>query len=68
MAESCECLLTISGHGKMNLSFYVVPIEGDPAIFGSFPIFGYFIVLLQNFDEVVGMLFSNVFDSKIVDY
>jgi hypothetical protein len=58
--------LNIAGHGKVNLTFLVVPIKCDAEILSSFPVFFNFVVLLRCLDEVVDVSFANVFNAKIV--
>ncbi len=52
----------------MNLAFLVVEIEVDSAVFLAFPVLVYHIVLFENFDEVVCVLFSNAFHAEIINY
>ena len=51
----------------MDLSFFVIPVEGDADVFRSFPIFCYPVVFFERVDSVVGVLFADVLDSKVVD-
>ena len=55
MSESGKCSFDIPGHGEVDFSFLVVPIECDVEIPSSFPVFFDFIVLLKCLDEVVGV-------------
>jgi hypothetical protein len=66
VSESCQGTFYIVWHGPGNLPVLVVPIHVDSQVLFSFPILFYFIVFLENLDEVHGMLFSNVLDAKII--
>ena len=57
MSESGECLFNVAGHGEVDFTFLVVPIECDAEIPSSFPVFFNFVVLLKCLDEVVVVSF-----------
>ena len=46
----------------------IVPSQIDACKFGSRPILAHFIVFVEDPEEVIGMLFPHIFDSKIVNY
>ena len=45
----------------------VVPIKIETKILFSAPVPQYFVVCLQDCEEVVGVNFANVFDAKVVN-
>jgi hypothetical protein len=66
MSKSSECLFNVAGHGEVDFTFLVVPIECDAKIPSSVPVFFNFIVLLKCLDEVVEVSFVDVFNTEIV--
>ncbi len=66
--ESRDHFAAISRHGEVNLAFFVDEIEVDSAVFLALPILVYHIMFFKNFDEVISVLFSYIFDPKIIDY
>ena len=66
MSKSGECLFDIAGHGKVDLTFLVVPIECDAEIPSSFPVFFNFVVLLKCLDKMVDVGFIDVFNTKVI--
>ncbi len=66
--ESRDGFAAISGHGKVNLAFLVVEIEVDSAVFLAFPVLVHHIVFFENLDEVICVLFSNIFYTEIINY
>ena len=48
-------------------AFFVVPLQREAAVEGACPIGCYVIFLLESVDEVVGVGFGEVFDSKVID-
>ena len=57
----------VPGHGEMDLTLDVVPIESDADVAFALPIRGYLVVLLQYLLEVPSVFFTDVFDTKVVD-
>jgi hypothetical protein len=66
MSELDEYLFNVAGHGEVDFTFLVVPIECDAKILSCFPVFFNFVVLLKCLDEVVDISFVNVFNAKIL--
>ena len=67
MIELDENLYDIVGHGEVYLSFLVVPIERDSDISFSPPVLSDFIVELEIFHDVVGVLIAFVLDTEVVN-
>ncbi len=66
VSKSGECSLNVAGHGEVDFTFLVVPIECDAKIPSFFLVFFNFVVLLKCLDEVVDISFVNVFNTEIV--
>jgi hypothetical protein len=47
--------------------FWIVPIDGEAAVEETSPVGGAGVEVLEGLDEMIGMLFANVLDSKVVD-
>ncbi len=62
-----EHFVDVSFHGEMACAFLIVPFNVDSCKFGPRPVGGDLVVLLQCFEEVVGMASLNVLDAKVVD-
>ncbi len=45
----------------------VVPVHGHAKVLVSIPVNGTFVVFLENFCKMVGVLLPNVLDAKVVD-
>jgi hypothetical protein len=58
----------IARHGEGNLVLVIIPFEGDSDIEAAGPILSNFVDALEGGDQVVGMFFSLVLDSKIIDH
>jgi hypothetical protein len=67
MSESGKCSFNVAGHGEVDFTSLVVPIECN-AIPSSFPVFFNFVVLLKCLDEVVDVNFVDVFNAVIDHY
>jgi hypothetical protein len=63
-----EGIVDVAGHGKVDFAFDIIPFQGEPAVFFSLPIRRHLIVLFDNSNQVICVLFSDVFDSKIINY
>ena len=50
----------------MDLAAVVVPVHVYAKVLVSIPVNGTFVVFLENFCEMVGMLLTNVLDTKVV--
>jgi hypothetical protein len=57
----------IVGHRNVNILLGVVPFYGEATIKFTFPGGGDDVKILKGFDEVVGIVFADVLDAKVVD-
>ena len=67
MLKFVKCLLDVSWHGEVEGSFVVIPFKRDAAEGSSGPVDGDVIKLAECVDEVICVLFSRVFDAKVVN-
>ena len=51
----------------MDFSLDIVPVQVDHSAFCSLPVLCHSIVLLQDIDEVVGMVCADVLNPKIIN-
>ena len=51
----------------MYLVGFVLPIKGDYDVEFSFPVVGDCVVFLEVRDEILDMIFSNIFHAKVVN-
>ena len=65
--KACAGFGDIVGHGEVNGSFGVVPIEMDAAEDFPFTVDGDVIVFFETVDEMVGVGLANNFDAKVVN-
>ena len=45
----------------------IVPVDGESVEEGTRPVHGYSVEFLEGLDDVVGILLSNVLDTKVVN-
>jgi hypothetical protein len=57
----------VVGHGNVDKFFGVVPFDSEATIKFAFPVGGNGVKVLQGIDEMVGIVFANIFDAKVVD-
>ena len=62
-----QLLLDVPRHGNVEGPFVVIPFEFYSAVQVARPVFDEFIFFADAFNEVVGMFFSHIFDTEIVD-
>ena len=55
------------GHGDVTVLCGVVPVDGESTEDGTSPFNGDGVEFLEDLDEVVGVLFSDVLDAKVVN-
>ena len=67
MMKSFESIRYVCEHGEMDFVVNVVPIKIETKISFSSPVPRYFVVCLQDCEEVVGVNVANVFDAKVVN-
>ena len=58
--------MEIFGHADVTGVCGIVPIDGESSEEGTSPVDGDGVEFLEVLDEVVGVLFSNVLDAKVV--
>ena len=62
-----EEFVYVIGHGYVNVAVFVVPFEGDSTVERTVPVLFEFVVSGEGADEVVGVFFGVVFDSKVIN-
>ena len=67
VTEYSEGLCHIPQHQQVNLAVVIVPINIQTEVFFALPIDQYFVVLSENCQEVLCVLFSDIFYAKIID-
>ncbi len=65
--KSGKELVHVHWHGDVHVTLCVVPFEGDSAVECTVPILFECVVCAECIDEVVGMLLSFIFDSKVIN-
>ena len=63
-----ECLVNVSGHADIAGVVEVVPLDGHATEQEAKPVNQHVIPSLECVDEVVGMVITNIFDAKIINY
>ena len=58
--------MEIFEHGDVTGVCGIVPVDGESSEEGTSPVDGYGVEFLEGLDEVVGVLFSDVLDAKVV--
>ena len=70
--ESLECAGNITWHGEMDLPLGIIPVKSDSTVQGALvflvEIIGEFVVFADAIYQVLCVLISYVFDSKIVHH
>ena len=62
-----EFLDDVPRHGDVKCLLFVIPLESNPTVEITVPIYGEFIFLLDACDEVVNIFLTFVFYIKIID-
>jgi hypothetical protein len=65
--EALETIFDIFWHRDMHFLVWVIPLNGESTVSFSFFFNRALIVFLDRFQEVLGVLLTKVFDSKVVD-
>ena len=55
-------------HGEAVGMLFVVPVNVDTVILGSFPVRGDGVVIFESGEKVFGVAFLHILNSEIVDY
>ena len=58
----------VARHGEFDSAGIVVPVKVETTEFGAGPVDGDLVVFGENRDQVVGILFANILDPKVIDY
>ena len=69
MAKTLTRFLDIVGHGDIDVWSglgSVMPIKGKATVFGAVPVNGHIIVLFDGCDEMVGLGFTEIFNTKVI--
>ena len=64
--ETSEGFGHVAGHRQMDLPASVIPLYGESAISLPFPICRALIIFSYRLQQVLRMLFADIFDAKIV--
>jgi hypothetical protein len=68
MAKGGESLWDVARHGDVHMAIGVVPIECEPKVRSTCPVFGESISCgKQSVKEVLGVGFRKIFDAKVVN-
>ena len=67
MLEFVKGCLEIFWHGDVTGACGIVPVNGESAEEVNGPVNGYCVEFLEGLDEVVGALFANVLDPKVIN-
>ena len=65
--ETIEGIRNVSRHGEMHTSLEIVPVEGESEIALAFSVFSDIIMLFNYTNQMIYVLLSKIFHSKIVD-
>ena len=67
VVKFCEHADDVTWHVDVDPALFVFLVQSEAAVEGACPIGGYVVVLLESVDEVVGVDFGDVFDSKVIN-
>jgi hypothetical protein len=65
--EALETIFNVFWHQEMHLLAWVIPLNGESTVSFSFFFNRALIIFLDRLQEVLGVLLTGVFDSKVVD-
>ena len=65
--EFRECAFDVAGHGDVNVSFFVLPVESEAAVQGAFPVDGQLVIFFDRVDEVLCVCFREIFHAEVVN-
>ena len=66
MLEALQKFLDVAWHGDVDGALVVVPVEADSTIKFAVPVDVQGVMFLESFEQVVGMLFSDIFDTEVI--
>ena len=67
MMETFESIQNLGKHGEVDLMLCIFPIKVKAKVTFAAPVTRYFVVILEDRNEMVGVCFSDVFYAEIVD-
>ena len=67
MVEFSECASDVAGHGDVDISLVVLPIEGETAVEVAGQVDSHVIVGSDSVDEMHGVGFGEIFHAEVVD-
>ena len=67
VVEALESGGDVGEHGEVDFVFCVVPVKIEAKVPTAGPIFGNFVIFLEHRHEMICVLFTHVFDAKVVD-
>ncbi len=67
MGKFGECFLDVAGHEYVDVPFVIVPVEGEAAVLGAFPVDGTLVGGFNCVDEVFCVGFCEILDAEVVD-
>ena len=63
-----ELVFDVSRHEKQQLSLFVIPFQFYPTVEAARPIVNKLVFLLQALDEVLCVLFSDIFKTEVIHH
>ena len=67
MVKACECSMYIAFHCNVDVTRVIVPVKIQSAIFRARPINGDVVIVFERVNEMLGIGFGEIFDSKVVN-
>ena len=65
--ETPPSFFAVAGHGEADGTVVVVPMQGKPDVAAPLPIRGDVIVAFECVDEMIGVFFSHIFHTEVID-
>jgi hypothetical protein len=66
MLELFQCILDVTRHGEVNLSFLIIPVQSYSNVTRVGPIACQFVVHFEDLLKMHCVFFANVFNAKVV--
>jgi hypothetical protein len=67
VSESFEGSWDVSWHGDVDVSFVIVPVECEATAEGAVPINGKFVVGFECVNQMLGVGFRKILDTKVIN-
>jgi hypothetical protein len=61
-------ILGIARHRQVHMFVFIIPFQSDATVEAASPFFLNCVVRFQSINEMLGMFFSYIFDTKIIHY